>query len=326
MEPDALAQVLCQLPDFYDPNLLVGFETSDDAAVYQISDDSALIQTVDIFPPIVDDPFLYGQIAAANSLSDVYAMGGQPKLAMNIVCMPETLDKKIILEILQGGYSKCREASTVICGGHTIKNPEPLYGLCVTGFIEKNRILRNSSARPGDVLILTKALGTGILNTALKGDLISASSEKALYDSMSTLNKQAAEIMCKYSVHGCTDITGFGLLGHAREMAVGSKLSIVIDSKKVPLLPEVYDMAEMGIVPQGAYNNRNWLSCSVQIEENVPLALSDIMFDPQTSGGLLIAAPEQEAMSLLAELREHIPVSEVIGYVETLGSSPLIVK
>lgn len=326
MEPDALAQVLCQLPDFYDPNLLVGFETSDDAAVYQISDNSALIQTVDIFPPIVDDPFLYGQIAAANSLSDVYAMGGQPKLAMNIVCMPETLDKEVILEILQGGYSKCKEASAVICGGHTIKNPEPIYGLCVTGFIEKEHILRNSSARPGDVLILTKALGTGILNTALKGGLITDSSEKALYESMSTLNKQAAEIMVKYNVHSCTDITGFGLLGHAREMAVGSNLSIVIDSESVPLLPEAYDMAQMGIVPQGSYNNRNWLSCSVRFGENVPLALADIMFDPQTSGGLLIALPEKEAEKLLKELREYIPISSIIGYVKEIGDSPLIVK
>lgn len=326
MEPDALAQVLCQLPSFHDPNLLVGFETSDDAAVYQISDNNALIQTVDIFPPIVDDPFLYGQIAAANSLSDVYAMGGQPKLAMNIVCMPETLDKKIILEILQGGYAKCQEASTVICGGHTIKNPEPLYGLCVTGFIEKNQILRNSSAQPGDVLILTKALGTGILNTALKGELLLSSTEKALYDSMSTLNKKAAEIMRRYNVHGCTDVTGFGLLGHVREMAVGSNLSIVIDSKSLPLLPQAYEMAEMGIVPQGAYNNRNWLSCSVQIADTVPLALTDIMFDPQTSGGLLIAVSENDATVLLSELCNSLPVSQIIGYVEPPGISPLIVK
>ena len=302
MEPDALAQVLCQLPEFYDPNLLVGFETSDDAAVYQISDSHAMIQTVDIFPPIVDDPFLYGQIAAANSLSDVYAMGGQPKLAMNIVCMPETLDKEIILEILQGGYSKCKEASAVICGGHTIKNPEPIYGLCVTGFIEKARILRNSSAKPGDVLILTKALGTGVLNTALKGDLISASTEKALYDSMRTLNKQAAEIMRGYDVHSCTDV------------------------KSVPLLPQAFEMAEMGIVPQGAYKNRDWLSCSVRVGEDVPLAITDIMFDPQTSGGLLIALPEKEASRLLADLRACIPVSAIIGYAEPAGISSLIVK
>ena len=326
MEPDALAQVLCQLPEFYDPNLLVGFETSDDAAVYQISDSHAMIQTVDIFPPIVDDPFLYGQIAAANSLSDVYAMGGQPKLAMNIVCMPETLDKEIILEILQGGYSKCKEASAVICGGHTIKNPEPIYGLCVTGFIEKARILRNSSAKPGDVLILTKTLGTGVLNTALKGDLISASTEKALYESMRTLNKQAAEIMRGYDVHSCTDVTGFGLLGHAREMAIGSGLSIVIDAKSVPLLPQAFEMAEMGIVPQGAYKNRDWLSCSVRVGEDVPLAITDIMFDPQTSGGLLIALPEKEASHLLADLRACIPVSAIIGYAEPAGISSLIVK
>ena len=245
---------------------------------------------------------------------------------MNIVCMPETLDKEIILEILQGGYSKCKEASAVICGGHTIKNPEPIYGLCVTGFIEKARILRNSSAKPGDVLILTKALGTGVLNTALKGDLISASTEKALYDSMRTLNKQAAEIMRGYDVHSCTDITGFGLLGHAREMAIGSGLSIVIDAKSVPLLPQAFEMAEMGIVPQGAYKNRDWLSCSVRVGEDVPLAITDIMFDPQTSGGLLIALPEKEASRLLADLRACIPVSAIIGYAEPAGISSLIVK
>ena len=182
-----------QLPKFHDPNLIVGFDTADDAAVYKIDDNTALIQTVDIFPPVVDDPFSYGQIAAANSLSDVYAMGGRPKLAMNIVCMPEDLDKKVISEILQGGYSKCKEAETIICGGHTIKDKEPKYGLCVSGFVHPDKVLKNNAVREGDVLILTKALGTGVLNTAMKADLLMPDTVKTLSDSMAQLNKYAAE-------------------------------------------------------------------------------------------------------------------------------------
>lgn len=317
---------MCQLPKFDDPNLLVGFETSDDAAVYKIDETNALIQTVDIFPPVVDDPYLYGQIAAANSLSDVYAMGGEPKLAMNILCMPEDLDKSIISDILQGGYSKCKEANAVICGGHTIKNPEPVYGLCVTGFIKQTDILKNSSAMPGDVLILTKALGTGILNTALKAELISADSEKALYDSMSTLNKEAARIMRSFELHGCTDVTGFGLLGHAHEMSAGSGLTAVIDARSVPLLPQALEMAEMGIVPKGSYNNRNWLGCGVYAKENVPLALTDIFFDPQTSGGLLMSVAEKDADALLRALKDSIPAAAVIGHMESDMGISLIVE
>ena len=185
---------------------MVGFDTSDDAAVYKIDDNTALIQTVDIFPPVVDDPYSYGQIAAANSLSDVYAMGGKPKLAMNVLCMPEDLDKEIILEILQGGYSKCKEADTIICGGHTIKDAEPKYGLCVSGFVHPDKILKNSTVKEGDVLILTKALGTGILNTAIKADLLEPATEKALIESMATLNKDAALALNDFSISGCTDV------------------------------------------------------------------------------------------------------------------------
>lgn len=317
---------MCQLPKFDDPNLLVGFETSDDAAVYKIDESNALIQTVDIFPPVVDNPYLYGQIAAANALSDVYAMGGEPKLAMNILCMPENLDKSIISEILQGGCSKCTEANAVICGGHTIKNPEPIYGLCVTGFVNQKKILKNSSAHAGDILILTKALGTGILNTALKANLITADSEKALYESMSRLNKDAAQIMHDFDIHACTDITGFGLLGHTHEMAVGSGLTAVIDAQSVPLLPQTLEMAEMGIVPKGSYNNRNWLGCSAYIEEAVPLALTDIFFDPQTSGGLLISVSEKDSDALLNALNDRIPAVSVVGYMEENLGNSLVIK
>lgn len=315
-----------QLPKFHDPNLLVGFDTADDAAVYKIDDNTALIQTVDIFPPVVDDPFSYGQIAAANSLSDVYAMGGRPKLAMNIVCMPEDLDKKIIAEILQGGYSKCKEAETIICGGHTIKDKEPKYGLCVSGFVHPDKVLKNNAVREGDVLILTKALGTGVLNTAMKADLLMPETVKTLSDSMATLNKYAAEAMEGFNVNACTDVTGFGLLGHTNEMATGGGKTIVLESRKVPLLPEAYEMAEMGIVPKGAYNNRLWAGCSVGIDENVPLAISDLMFDPQTSGGLLISLPEEEGVKLLKKLKDIIPVAEIVGYVEKFSGKPVVVK
>lgn len=317
---------MCQLPKFDDPNLLVGFDTSDDAAVYKIDDNTALIQTVDIFPPVVDDPYLYGQIAAANSLSDVYAMGGKPKLAMNILCMPEDMEKSVLLDVLQGGYSKCKEASAIICGGHTIKDNEPKYGLCVSGFVHPDQILKNSSAAEGDVLILTKALGTGILNTALKAELITAESEKALCDSMAMLNKTAAEIMADFHVSGCTDVTGFGLMGHAHEMASGSGMTIVLESSHLPLLPQALEMAEMGIVPKGAYNNRNWIGCSVSSSRKVPLAITDIMFDPQTSGGLLIAVPEKESLQLLKRLKDSIPATEIVGYVKAFDGKSVRVE
>lgn len=306
--------------------MLVGFDTSDDAAVYKIDENTALIQTVDIFPPVVDDPYSYGQIAAANSLSDVYAMGGRPKLAMNVLCMPEDLDKKILLEVLQGGYSKCREADTIICGGHTIKDNEPKYGLCVSGFVHPKKILKNNMIKEGDLLILTKAIGTGILNTAIKADLISSDTEKALIESMAALNKDAALAMEKFPVNSCTDITGFGLIGHAGEMAEGSGMSITIESSRVPVLPQACEMAEMGIVPKGAYNNRRWTGCSAGFAESVPLAMSDVMFDPQTSGGLLISLPEKEALKLISVLKDRIPTAEIIGYVEKFSGKTVVIK
>ena len=312
---------MCQLPKFEDPNLIVGFETSDDAAVYKINESTAIIQTVDIFPPVVDDPFSYGQIAAANSLSDVYAMGGTPKLAMNILCIPEDLDKEITAEILKGGYSKVKEAGGLICGGHTIKDNEPKYGLCVSGFIHPEKVLKNTGAKTGDILILTKELGTGILNTAIKADLLTASTVRALTDSMTELNKTAALIMRDYPVSSCTDITGFGLLGHSYEMASGSRKSFVLDSSALPFLPQAVEMAEMGIVPQGAYNNRSWMGCSSSFSEKVPLAVTDIMFDPQTSGGLLISVPEKEGLRLINTMQQHLSSVSVIGHVEDFSGT-----
>lgn len=292
---------------------MVGFESSDDAAVYRLDDSTAMIQTVDLFPPVVDDPYYYGQIAAANALSDVYAMGGSPKLALNIFCFPEDLPKDTIKAILQGGYEKVQEAGAVIAGGHSLKDKEPKYGLCVTGFAHPERILTNNNSLPGDLLILTKPLGTGILNTAGKAGLISKITEEAVIASMAMLNKKAYEIMIRYCIHSCTDITGFGLLGHAYEMGAGSGVTISLDAAAMPLLPEVRDMAGMGIIPTGAYANRNYLSGKVKIDPAVPLDLTDIMYDPQTSGGLLISVAEKDAQQLLAALKNEIPAAEIIG-------------
>lgn len=326
MAPDALAQVLCHLPSFSDPDLLVGFETSDDAAVYRISDDTALIQTVDIFPPIVDDPYSYGKIAAANALSDVYAMGGLPKLAMNICCFPEDLPAATIQAILQGGYEKVQEAGAIICGGHTIKDPVPKYGLSITGFVHPDHILRNNTIQNGDHLILTKAIGTGILTSAWKGNLLNVQQQKELLLSMEMLNRYAAEAMdgCE-DIHACTDVTGFGLLGHAFEMADKSGLSIEIDSKTLPALSGALEFASMGFVPAGAYKNREYLREAVSIADSVSEALADLMFDPQTSGGLLIAVSEKESRSLLQRLNEKVPAARVIGRVASLGDNTLTV-
>lgn len=298
---------------------------SDDAAVYRITDDTALIQTVDIFPPVVDDPYDYGRIAAANSLSDVYAMGGVPKLAMNVLCVPDSWSSDITAEVLRGGYDKCLEAGAIVCGGHTIRDDEPKYGLCVSGFVSPDRVMKNSDSKPGDILILTKPLGTGILNTAIKGGLLDDSVTNTLIESMATLNKRAAEIMSDYPVNAVTDVTGFGLAGHAYEMAEGSGNTIVLDTSSLPLLPMTYDMAQMGIVPAGAYRNRDWIGCGAAAVEGVDLALTDILFDPQTSGGLLISIPEKEGQMLLEALKKELPDSAIVGRVEEYHDKPIII-
>lgn len=327
MGPDALAQVLCHLPKFTDPNLIVGFDTSDDAAVYKISDELALIQTVDVFPPVVDDPYEYGKIAAANSLSDVYAMGGVPKLAMNIFMFPEELKKDTLQAILQGGYEKVAEAGAIVVGGHTIKDPVPKYGLSVTGFVHPDKVLINNGVKPGDVLILTKALGTGILTTAEKGGMLSAAEHLAMTASMEQLNRYAAEVMEKESViHACTDVTGFGFLGHSYEMANGSGCSLHIDSAKVPALPGALDYASMGLVPANTYKNKGYLDDLVSISSSVSEDRSDLLFDPQTSGGLLIAIPEKEGASFLRRLKEAVPAAEIVGYAEEYREYPLYVR
>ena len=309
-----LSRLLKDLKTHTDPNLIVGFDKSDDASVYVINEDTAIIQTVDFFPPIADDPFLYGQIAAANAISDVYAMGGEPKLALNLLCTMASMKEEWIQEILRGGYSKAYEAGVIISGGHTIEGSEPLYGLAVTGFGHPRKILRNDGAKPGDALILTKPLGTGILTTANKAGMVEEEVMKRLYVQLTTLNKAAAEVMRNFEVHGCTDVTGFGLLGHSYEMAQGSDTTLHLFPDRIPWHPEAYELAEMGFIPAGAYRNRSFAEAGVYAP-NVNRAVMDILFDPQTSGGLLISVSEQDADQLLRELRDAIPSAAMIGHV-----------
>lgn len=304
----------------------MGFENSDDAAVYRIDENKVIVQTVDLFPPMVDDPYSFGQIAAANALSDVFAMGAFPKLAMNILCYPEDMDSKVVRAIMEGGYEKVMEADAIIAGGHSIKDHEPKYGLSVTGFARPEEIITNSGAKPGDLLILTKPLGSGILNTAIKAGLVESGTEKIVIDSMARLNKRACELMRKYKVSSCTDITGFGLLGHAYEMATGSGVTIKLDAAAMPLFPSARDMAMMGIIPAGAYANRAFIEDKIAIAGSVPLDITDILFDPQTSGGLLIAIPEKLAENLLSELKEEDPASTIIGEVIEAENQVLSVK
>lgn len=317
---------MCGLPKQSDPNLLVGFDNSDDASVYRISDDVAIIQTVDIFPPVVDDPYHYGQIAAANALSDVYAMGGTPKLALNILCFPEEQPKDIASEILRGGYEKVQEAGAIVVGGHTIKDKEPKYGLSVTGFAKPTDIITNGNAKIGDILILTKPIGTGVLTTAAKADLLDRKTYIKMIEVMRSLNKDVAEVMKNYKVSSCTDITGFGLMGHVYEMAKASNKSIVLSTDTLPLFDAAKEFAEEGIIPAGTYSNRAFLDGKVFVESNVELPIEDLMYDPQTSGGLLIALPEKEGQSLVYNLSDITETVAVIGRVEDCRDYRIIVE
>lgn len=301
---------------------MVGRDTSDDAGVYRLSEDLALIQTLDFFTPIVNDPYDFGRIAAANALSDVYAMGGRALTAMNIVCFPiQKMDKRILKEILLGGMEKVHEAGAALVGGHSVDDLELKYGLSVTGVVSPKKVLTNSGAQPGDLLILTKPLGTGILATAVKAGLASEQAQKRSIEVMATLNKTAAEVMNDYTVHSCTDITGFGLLGHGLEMALGSRVTLSIHTRKVPLLPEVFDHTGMGLVPAGSYSNRKFCAHLILNAESVDPLLLDVVADAQTSGGLLIAVPEKEAYALLNDLKARgVEDAAIIGEVSERSS------
>jgi selenide,water dikinase len=315
--PEDLDQILKELPVRKDPRVLVGLETSDDAGVYRLNDEVALVQTVDFFTPIVDDPFTFGQIAAANALSDVYAMGGTPLTAMNLVAFPiKTLSPSILKEILLGGLTKMDEAGVALVGGHTVEDPEVKYGLAVTGVVHPNKILTNAKAVPGDQLVLTKPLGTGIISTALKGGMASSEAIRKIVESMVALNRKASERMEAFGVHACTDITGFGFMGHALEMVSASQVGMVIQSKNIPIFPEAMEYARLGLIPGGAHSNRQFFSCRVDVDSRVPSLLIDILYDPQTSGGLLISLPSEKAERLVETLKKEENIdSSIVGQV-----------
>jgi selenide, water dikinase len=286
-------------------HVLVGLDRADDAGVYRVSEDLALIQTVDFFTPVVDDPYWFGQIAAANALSDVYAMGGTPKTAMNLVAFPvKEMDISVLRAVIQGGIDKLVEAETVLIGGYSIEDRELKYGLSVTGFVHPDRVLTKKRLRAGDRLVLTKPLGIGIINTAVKADLASAELVETVTRLMAALNRKAAEVMDRFDVGACTDVTGFGLLGHLAEMVSGSGLGARIDSRSVPMIPEALEFAAMGLIPAGAYRNREFREGMLDFAESVERTRQDVLADPQTSGGLLISIPEAQAADLVSALKD----------------------
>ncbi|WP_300754356.1 selenide, water dikinase SelD [uncultured Oscillibacter sp.] len=321
-----LARLLEGIRVHEDPNLLVGFDRSDDASVYKLSQDLALVQTVDFFPPIADDPYLFGQIAAANALSDVYAMGGEPKLCLNIMAVPKDMPAEAVHALLRGGYDKVYEAGALITGGHSILDDEPKYGLAVTGFVHPDRMLTNSGAKPGDALLFTKPIGIGVLTTAAKADLAPPQAMERAYTLMTTLNKAARDVMVQYRVHACTDVTGFGLLGHGLEMAQGSGVELEIDVGAVDFIPEAAELARMGILPEGMYRNRSFAGDSVD-PGMAELWQQDLLYDPQTSGGLLMAVDPEDAEALYEALRPAVPSAQRIGTVrEYQGGRRIFLK
>ncbi len=313
--PADLSQILRSLPKFEHPDMIVGTETSDDAGVFRLRPDLAIVNTVDFFTPIVDDPYTFGQVAAANALSDVYAMGGEPKTALNIVGFPKgKLDLDVLGDILRGGAERAREAGAVVIGGHSIIDNELKYGMAVTGVVHPDRVIRNVGVHAGDALVLTKPLGTGIITTGLKRRKASKESVRAAVRSMVTLNRTASEIMLGFPVHACSDVTGFGLLGHALEMASGSDVTIVLEAAKMPLLPNARRLAEQGCLTGGCSRNRAYLDDKMSIDRSVREGLVQVALDPQTSGGLLIALPERHAAELVTALRSKgVDAATIVG-------------
>ncbi len=307
------------MPRIANANVLVGFDTADDAGVYRLTPDLALVQTVDFFTPIVDDPFTFGAIAAANALSDVYAMGGTPISSLSVVAFPANGDPGILEAILRGGLEKMNEAGCAVLGGHSVADPELKFGYAVTGTIHPDRVKTNAGARAGDALVFTKAIGTGVIGTALKRGLARQSSVDAAMASMLTLNRAACEAMLRFEVHACTDITGFGFLGHAREMAVASGVTLEIDASRIPLLPGALDAVRAGMAPGGLGNNREFVSCAVEVPNAFDAALLDLLYDPQTSGGLLISLPESDA----EELERVFPAARRVGRVLPRDNKPI---
>jgi selenide,water dikinase len=321
-----LAEVIRDIPQSSHPNLLVGFNKADDAGVYRINDHQALVQTVDFFPPIVDDPYNFGRIAAANALSDIYAMGGTPVTALNIVGFPSGMAPAILTDILRGGSEKVEEAGAVVVGGHSIKDKELKYGLAITGLVNPNRIMTNATARPGDKIYLTKPLGTGLITTGIKQNRVSSQLTTIVTRQMAQLNRPAAELMVKVGASAATDITGYGLLGHAYEMATASGVSIRIYTELLPLLPEALQLAEAHMIPGGAVANREFLEGKYIAEKEIEPNLEHVLFDPQTSGGLFIAMPEEVCQQFEQGLEDASVFAQLVGRVEPAGQFPLIIE
>jgi len=317
--------VLGKLARQHDPNVLVGFDHADDAGVYQISPDQALVQTVDFFTPVVDDPYIFGQIAATNALSDVYAMGGRPLTSLALVCFPEKADLEILERILAGGLSKMIEAGCTVIGGHSIRDEETKFGYAVTGLVHPKKILANTGAQPGDTLILTKALGTGVISTAIKNSKAQAAWIDAAVQSMTTLNKPAAELIGsrEYRIHAMTDVTGFGLIGHAREMALASNVALRLFSQDIPILPGAMECIRAGQIPGGLKANREFAECVVGYESGVSDELKTLLFDPQTAGGLLLSVAERDGEELVVEMQSAGIPARAIGKI-TESQKPLI--
>jgi selenide,water dikinase len=328
LSPGDLDRALCGLSLMDDPNLIVGLEKADDAGVYKLSEDLAIIQTIDFFTPVVDDPYVFGQIAVANALSDVYAMGGRPLTAMNVVCFPKkTMDIEILREILAGGLAKMREANVVLVGGHSVVDPELKYGLAVTGVVHPHKVLTNVGAHTGDVLVLTKPLGTGIISTAIKGGMASQESIQIMTEHMVTLNKAASHAIQAVGVSACTDVTGFGFLGHAWEMIQDGESGMIVYATKVPLMKGVDDLARMGMLPGGAHTNREFYGERVIFDPDVPPHLIDILFDPQTSGGLLIAVSREKVNKLLDTMVEQgVENVSIVGEIVSTPKGKIVVK
>jgi selenide,water dikinase len=313
LAPGDLAQVLSKLPHQHNENVIVGFDNADDAGVFRLLDDLAIVQTLDFFTPVSDDPYVYGQVAAINSLNDVYARGGQPLSALSLVCFPQKGDFELLGKILEGGQRAMNDEGVVVIGGHSVDDPEMKFGYAVTGIVHPNKVVTNAGAKPGDVLILTKAIGTGAINTAVKNGKASAATVEAVTKAMTTSALEASKVMVELGANGCTDITGFGLLGHAYEMAKASDVTFEIESGKIPLLPDVLELIEQGMLTRGDKNNRVYVGGTVRFSDSVSSTMQSALFDPQTAGGLLISLPEDRS----AEYIKLVSGAVVIGRVKS---------
>lgn len=326
MGPGALEQILKGLPQPVHPNLLVGIDTRDDAGVFKLNDELALIQTVDFFTPMVDDPFVFGQIAATNALNDVYAMGGKPLMAMNIVCYPECEDLDTLHRILEGGLSKVKETGALLVGGHTVDDLEPKYGLAVAGLVHPARVLKNDGARVGDRIFLTKPLGTGIISTAIKAEMASPEAyDEAVYW-MTRLNSELPDLAQGLTINGLTDVTGFGLIGHLSEMARASDVEIEINAGQIPSMKAALEYASYGLIPAGAYNNRDYLQKCIELDKAMEGPPADLLFAPETAGGLLIAVDEANEAKLIEALERRGSLAAPVGRVLQPGFRPMKIK